>query len=297
MDLDTAINEYLDYIELERKLSSNTKNAYKYGLSLYQLYLQKKNIKKVMDIKDKDINDYIIFLKKAKKKATTIAHQLSIIKNFHKFLFLHKYIKEDVSQMIERPKLQKKLPHILTIDQVDKLLDINPVSIFDYRNKAMLELLYGTGLRISELINVKINDINQVNATIICFGKGRKERIIPIGDYIIDSINDYLKVRDQFLIKGSNDYLFLNNHGVKLSRQGFNKLLHKLLISKNLPTNITPHTLRHSFATHMLEYGADLKSIQELLGHSDISTTKIYTHISKNKVSRDYDTYHPRSHK
>lgn len=297
MDLDTAINEYLDYIELERKLSSNTKNAYKYGLSLYQLYLQKKNIKKVMDIKDKDINDYIIFLKKAKKKATTIAHQLSIIKNFHKFLFLHKYIKEDVSQMIERPKLQKKLPHILTIDQVDKLLDINPVSIFDYRNKAMLELLYGTGLRISELINVKINDINQVNATIICFGKGRKERIIPIGDYIIDSINNYLKVRDQFLIKGSNDYLFLNNHGVKLSRQGFNKLLHKLLISKNLPTNITPHTLRHSFATHMLEYGADLKSIQELLGHSDISTTKIYTHISKNKVSRDYDTYHPRSHK
>ncbi len=297
MDLTTAINEYIDYIELERKLSKNTKSSYQYDLAAYAAFLHKKRLKNVRDIQDNDINHYLSYLKKQHKKEATIAHQLSIIKNFHKFLFLHKYVKEDISQMIDRPKLAKKLPHVLTIAQVDKLLDISPVSIFDYRNKAMLELLYGTGLRISELINVQINDINQKNATIICFGKGNKERIIPIGDYVIDSINAYLEVRNKLLIKGSSDYLFLNNHGAKLSRQGFNKLLNKLLISKHLPIEITPHTLRHSFATHMLEYGADLRSIQELLGHSDISTTKIYTHISKNKVTRDYDTFHPRSHK
>jgi integrase/recombinase XerD len=161
----------------------------------------------------------------------------------------------------------------------------------------MLELLYGAGLRISELINVKINDLNVENATIICFGKGKKERIIPIGEYIIESINDYLNIRDQFLINGYSDYLFLNNHGLKLSRQGFNKILNKILINKNLPTKISPHSIRHSFATHMLDYGADLKVIQDLLGHSDIATTKIYTQISKNKTFKDYDIYHPRSHK
>ncbi|NLA33260.1 MAG: tyrosine recombinase [Tenericutes bacterium] len=297
MKLNTAINEYLDYIELERKLSINTKATYTYGLSLYQQYLLQKNIKNIDDIKVSDINNYIIYLKKRNKLTSTIAHQLSIIKSFHKFLFLRKYINVDISITIDRPKLKKKLPVFLTIEQVDKLLDIKPVSKFDYRNKAMLELLYGAGLRISELINVKINDLNVENATIICFGKGKKERIIPIGEYIIESINDYLNIRDQFLINGYSDYLFLNNHGLKLSRQGFNKILNKILINKNLPTKISPHSIRHSFATHMLDYGADLKVIQDLLGHSDIATTKIYTQISKNKTFKDYDIYHPRSHK
>lgn len=193
--------------------------------------------------------------------------------------------------------MRKSLPKSLSIEDIDKLLDIPLNTKFDYRNKAMLELMYGTGLRVSEVINLELNDIDEINCTIRIMGKGSKERIVPIGEYCIYYLNMYLSKRYLMLKDKSCEKLFLNNHGYGISRQGFFKILKQILKEKNLDSNVSPHTLRHSFATHLLNRGADLRSIQELLGHSDISTTRIYTHKSNEKIIADYNKYHPRSHK
>ena len=286
--------EYLNSLIAELHLSKNTKDTYEYSLNKYIDYLKGKKIVNINQITNKDITNFMSKLKKDNIKPQTIAHHLTVIKNYHKFLVQNDYIKTDVASSIDRPKLEKKLPNTLDIEDVTKLLDIKCNSVFDYRNKCMLELLYGTGLRISELLSLTLNDIDTINYTLRCIGKGNKERIVPINDYIIISLNDYLKVRNNLLKTKTTKELFLNKNGDKLDRKGFNKILSKLLLEKGLNPNVTPHTLRHSFATHLLEYGADLRVIQELLGHSDISTTTIYTHISNKKVREDYKKYHPR---
>ena len=294
MDIIETKDEYLNSLITEAHLSKNTKDTYSYGLNKYVEYLNNKKIYDIKNITKKDILSFIEILRKEEVTTSTIAHYLTIIKNYHKFLIQNEYIKEDVAESVSRPKLEKKLPNTLDIEEVNILLDIKPVTVFDYRNKCMLELLYGTGLRISELLSLTINDIDTINATVRCIGKGDKERIVPINDYIIESLNNYLKVRGELLKRKTTKELFLNKNGDKLDRKGFNKILYKILLEKGLNTNVTPHTLRHSFATHLLEFGADLRVIQELLGHSDISTTTIYTHISNKKVRDDYKKYHPR---
>lgn len=294
MDIIETKEEYLNSLITEAHLSKNTKDTYSYGLNKYVEYLNNKKIYDIENITKKDILSFIEILRKEEVTTSTIAHYLTIIKNYHKFLIQNEYIKEDVAESVSRPKLEKKLPNTLDIEEVNILLDIKPVTVFDYRNKCMLELLYGTGLRISELLSLTINDIDTINATVRCIGKGDKERIVPINDYIIESLNNYLKVRGELLKRKTTKELFLNKNGDKLDRKGFNKILYKILLEKGLNTNVTPHTLRHSFATHLLEFGADLRVIQELLGHSDISTTTIYTHISNKKVRDDYKKYHPR---
>ena len=294
MDIIETKEEYLNSLITEAHLSKNTKDTYSYGLNKYVEYLNNKKIYDIKNITKKDILSFIEILRKEEVTTSTIAHYLTIIKNYHKFLIQNEYIKEDVAESVSRPKLEKKLPNTLDIEEVNILLDIKPVTVFDYRNKCMLELLYGTGLRISELLSLTINDIDTINATVRCIGKGDKERIVPINDYIIESLNNYLKVRGELLKRKTTKELFLNKNGDKLDRKGFNKILYKILLEKGLNTNVTPHTLRHSFATHLLEFGADLRVIQELLGHSDISTTTIYTHISNKKVRDDYKKYHPR---
>ena len=185
----------------------------------------------------------------------------------------------------------------MSIDDVDKLLDIKLDSPFDYRNKAMLELMYGCGLRVSELINLELNDIDMTNCLIRILGKGSKEREIPIGEYSIYYLKEYLNIRESLLKGKVCNKLFLNNHGTGMTRQGFFKNLKQLLKEKGLNTDISPHTLRHSFATHLINRGADLRSIQEMLGHSDISTTKIYTKVSDEKVIEEYNLHHYRSTK
>ncbi len=291
------INEYINYLEYERRLTQNTCISYERDLIDYMLFLNQQNINLVKEISKKNIVQYLELLKKENLKTTSIARKLTSIKNFHKYLYAIGKVKDDVALTVERPRLEKKLPNVLTIEEVDSLLDIDLNTPFDYRNKAMLELLYGTGLRISELLNLKIFDIDFENCIIRCIGKGNKERIVPIGEYVIKYLQEYLNNRKLLLKKKNNDYLFLNNLGTKLSRFSFFKILKKLLKDKNINKNISPHSIRHSFATHMLECGADLRSIQELLGHSDISTTRIYTHISNNKIKKDYIEYHPRSKK
>lgn len=291
------INDYIGFVTFEKRLSKNTIESYLEDLIKYMDFLNEKGINNTASIKTKDIELYLEKLNTESYEITSIARKLTTIKNFHNYLCQRGYIKTNVAEAIERPKLKKTLPKTMTIEEVDKLLNIECNTVFDYRNKAMLELLYATGLRISELLNLKLGDLDLENCVVRCMGKGNKERIVPIGEYVIFYINKYLDNRYILLKDKKNDYLFLNRFGTNLSRFSFFKILKKLLIEKGIKKEISPHTLRHSFATHMLERGADLRVIQELLGHSDIATTKIYTHISNSKIKEDYELYHPRSKK
>ena len=295
--MEEEIKNYIDYLTFERRNAKNTYNSYKRDLEDYRLFLKQRHIESVKKIERDDIVKYLEFLSKQNDKDTTIARKLTAIKNFHKYMYAKEIIDKDVSITVDRPKLSKHLPNVLSIEEVDKLLDIKLDTPLDIRNKAMLELLYGTGLRITELLDLRVFDIDLENCIVRCTGKGSKERIVPIGEYIIVYINKYLEVRNELLKKKNNDYLFLNKNGTRLSRFSFFKILKKMLNDKGIKKDVSPHSLRHSFATHMLEGGADLRSIQELLGHSDIATTRIYTHISNNKVMKDYEEYHPRSKK
>lgn len=293
------LEDYKNYLIFERRMAKNTTNSYTKDLEGYIEYLNKERKKEeIKDVKKVDIEKYLEYLIDNNYTTTSLARKLTAIKNFHKYLFSTKKINTDESLTIDRPKLRKALPNVLTVEEVDRLLDIKPVTPFDYRNKAMLELLYGTGLRISEMLDLKLGDIDFENCIVRCFGKGSKERIVPIGEYIIDSLNEYLENgRNKLLGKKISDYLFLNKNGGRISRFSFFKIIKKLLRDKGIKKDVSPHSLRHSFATHMLENGADLRSIQELLGHSDIATTRIYTHITNKKVQNDYIEYHPRSKK
>ena len=292
MNINDAIEEYLNYIVFEKGLSDKTKKSYQNDLNIYKDFLKKRNKNNVTSITDKDIKDFL--KERNKEETTTIAHNLTVIKNFHKYLFKQNIVSKDISEFIDRPKLKKTLPQTLSIEDIDVLLDIELTDKFAYRNKAMLELMYATGLRISELINLELNDINLLEGVLKTSGKGSKERYVPIGDYACKYIQLYLDHRDEFIIINTNK-LFLNNHGKPMSRQGFFKILKKLLHEKGLNENASPHTLRHSFATHLINRGADLRSVQEMLGHSDISTTRIYTEINDENVKKEYKKYHPRS--
>ena len=287
------LTEYLDYIKYERKLSFETVKNYEYDLNKFVLFLKKNNISSFSDVRQDDIFDYLKSI--GNMNPRSISRNITSINNLFIFLLKDKKVSFNPCEFIDRPKLKKSLPDVLSIDEVTDLLDIPLTTKFDYRNKAMLEIMYGCGLRVSEVISLKIHDIDMDNDIVRCIGKGSKERIVPINDYALYYLKLYLDVRGLFIINGRNDYLFLNNHGGPMTRQGFLKNLNKILLEKGIKRHITPHSLRHSFATHMLSGGADIRSIQILLGHSDISTTKIYTHVSNEKVRQDYEDFHPRS--
>ncbi len=293
------IKEYIDYLLFERRMAKNTVLSYKSDLNKYYLFMKEKLfINETNMIRTYDIEKYLKELNNEGLDVRSIARKLTVIKNFHKYLFNTEKISEDVSEIIKRPKLSKKLPTVLSVEEVDNLLDIEVNSVFDYRNKAMLELLYGTGLRITEMLNLKLGDIDFENCTLRCIGKGNKERIVPIGEYIIYTLNDYyINSRGALLKNKTSDYIFLNNRGERLSRISFFRIIKEIALKKEIKKDISPHSLRHSFATHILEGGGDLRVIQDFLGHSDIQTTRIYTHISNNKVKNDYKKYHPRSKK
>ena len=298
MSFDEAIVEFLNYCSIDKGLSDNTNISYKTDLELYLGFIKEKGINSLEDIKSSDIESYMVFLQEDNKDTvTTVARKLTSIKNFHSFLEKEGITSKNVGVGIKRPKLRKTVVRSLSVSDVDKLLDITLKSPFDYRNKAMLELIYGTGLRVSELVNLTLNNIDFTNCIIRIVGKGNKERIIPLGEYSMYYLNLYMERRNSLLKKNICDALFLNNHGKKITRQGFFKILKGLLKEKGLDPDVSPHTLRHSFATHLLNSGADLRSIQEMLGHSDISTTRIYTHVGDSKIRNDYKEYHPRNMK
>ena len=289
-----AINDYLNYILLEKRLSNNTYDSYAFDLECFNNYFKNKNIDM---IKENDIVSYLEYLKNEKKlSARSIERHLTTIRGLFKYLVKMEIIKYDITKNIDNLKIGKHLPMTLTIDEVNKLMNIPLDNPFNYRTKAMLEVMYGSGLRVSELVNLTLNDIDLYNDTILVHGKGSKERIVPLGDYAKEYLTKYLEVRNALIKRknGNPDKLFLNNHGKPITRNGFNFLLNKLLKEKGIEKEVTPHTLRHSFATHMLDNGADLRTIQELLGHSDIVTTRIYTHVSKKQIQTNYDKYEMR---
>lgn len=298
MKVQVAKENFINYCEYEKGLSANTLKSYNYEINLYQTYLEDKlSIIDIEKVSKEDIESYLKYCYLKNEDSKTISHKITTIYNFHNYLLREKVIKDNQAEFIDRPKLAKHLPYTLTVKEIDKLLDIELVTVFDYRDKAMLELMYGTGLRVSELVSLTVYDVDFYNAFLRIKGKGSKERIVPINNASLKYLKLYLDRRCLLLKKKTSDELFLNARGEGISRQGFFKNLKKILAKKGMPTNISPHSLRHSFATHLIENGADLRSVQTMLGHSDITTTKIYTHISNEKVTKDYLINHPRAKK
>ena len=283
------INKYLDYLKYERKLSENTYLSYKFNLDMFFTYLSNKNILKL------NADDIRSFLYQEHFSSKTRAHYLTVINSFYNYLISENIISNNPCDIIKLPKLEKKLPKFLTIEEVDKLLNLNPTNALEYRNSAMLETLYACGLRVSELTDLKLNNIDFNECIIRVMGKGSKERIVPMNDMAINSLKTYINEYRNFLLRGKDsDYVFINNLGGHITRQGFFKILKKVCDENGIDKSVSPHTLRHSFATHLLNNGADLRVIQELLGHSNLTTTQIYSHISNNKVKNDYAN-HPRN--
>lgn len=291
ISIEDAIEEFLRYLLIDKGYSNNTIESYKMDLDKFKEFNKGKNIS---DISNNDLKKYVKWLKENKLNEKSISRNISCLRSFYKFLVIEKYTKNNTADSVYLPKIKKMLPTTLTEEEVINLLDIDLIDCFSYRNKAMLEVMYATGMRVSELVNLKLNDIDLSQDIIRVFGKGSKDRVVPIGDYAKKYITIYLKdYRSSMLKKYNNDYVFLNNHGSKMTRQGFFKIIKKLASEKGIKKELSPHTIRHSFASHLLKYGADLRTIQELLGHSDISTTQIYTHLTNEELRKNYEEYHP----
>jgi len=291
------LKDFEYYLKNEKGSSANTISSYMRDLLQYQSFLETyHDITQPKDISKKHVE---AFLKSMRKQVTakSIARKLTAIKSFHQFLILEKEISENVVLDIQSPKLEKSLPKVLSVDEVLAILNIaNQSKKFGLRNQALLELIYGSGLRVSELLDINMEDIHLNQGYIMVKGKGDKERMVPISDLSVIALRNYMiKSREQLLDKKKSNFLFVNQKGERLSRQGFFKLLKKLAHDAHVLTDCSPHTLRHSFATHLLENGMDLRTLQSLLGHEDISTTQIYTHISQKRIKEIYKEAHPRA--
>ncbi len=286
VELSKDIEEYLNYLKYERKLSHNTYESYRYNLIKISDFFNNTDL---INLTEDDIRNFLYLSKESSK---TNAHYLTVLKSFYDYLLEVGTIKQNPALNIKMPKLAQKLPNFLTEEEVFKLLDISLQKPIDYRNKAMMEVLYATGMRISELLNLTISNYNKEDASVKVMGKGSKERIIPLSDITMKYLDMYLDNYRKFLLKNEPSlYIFINYNGKKMSRQGFFKILNELCQKSGINRQISPHVLRHSFATHLLNNGADLRVIQELLGHENISTTEIYSHISNEKISEDYKNH------
>ncbi|WP_191560910.1 site-specific tyrosine recombinase XerD [Metabacillus idriensis] len=293
------IQDFMHYLVVERGLSHNTIVSYERDLRSYHQFLaEQQQMTAFQDVTRLTIIQFLKSLKDAGKSSKTIARHTASIRNFHQFLLREKAVDHDPTVHIESPQVERTLPKVLSLTEVEKLLDTPKLtSAYGYRDKAMLELLYATGIRVSEMINLDMNDVHLTMGFIRCFGKGNKERIVPIGRTASEALEAYIdKGRIKLASKkNQTDAFFLNHHGNRMTRQGYWKNLKKIALEAGINKELTPHTLRHSFATHLLENGADLRAVQEMLGHADISTTQIYTHVSKTRLKDVYKQYHPRA--
>ena len=290
------IDNFTYFLEVERGVSRNTILAYRRDLRKFAGYIRKKG-KDVSGVTREDIVNFLMFLKDRELSASTIARNLASIKTFWKFLASEQIIRENVARIIETPKTWKTIPDVLNKKEVERLLDAPPVKGWmGIRDRAILELMYATGLRVSEVKDLKKANVNLEADFVKCSGKGGKERIVPLGKIAKQAISRYLETaRHRLSEKSRDDHLFLSRLGGKLSRQSLWKMIQKYAKKTGIKKHITPHTLRHSFATHLLEGGAELRGVQEMLGHADISTTQVYTHIDKDKLKKVHERFHPRA--
>ncbi len=292
------LKKFIYFISLEKGLAGNTKISYEHDLFSYGKYLTAKGCKSFTEAQTSDISDFIRELSELGLSAATRKRYIASIRGLHNYLFANGIASSDVSEKIDLPKSDKKLPDTLTVEQVELILNQPDTgNKFGLRDKAILELMYACGLRVSELINIRKRDLIFDAEIIRVFGKGSKERIVPIGHSAIKWINEYIAKSRPFLVKtgSTDDILFLNVRGGKLSRMGIWKIVDKYVKLVGIELNIHPHTFRHSFATHLLEGGADLRAVQEMLGHADISTTQIYTHIDRDYIKEVHRSFHPRA--
>lgn len=290
-----TIEKFIEYLEKEKHASINTIMSYKRDLNKFALFLDKQGVFDVSKITATNLTSYVLFLEKEGRAAATISRNIASIKAFFDYLFRNGQIEKDISHVMKAPKIEKKIPEILTVEEVNLLLeqpeDKNSKGI---RDKAMLELLYATGMRVSELLHLKIEDVNLAMGYVVCH-EGHKERVVPFGKEAKRALARYINdARGSMLGEGKQDFLFVNCSKTAMSRQGFWKLLKVYANRAGIEKEITPHTLRHSFAAHLVGNGADLKSVQEMLGHSDISATQIYADINGKNIREVYSKSHPR---
>jgi len=295
--MEIFLKEYLAHLKLEKNLSINTVASYKNDINAFISFLKDFNIDDPSNVTSEHINGFFKALKELGLLGSSTARYFSSLKGFFLFLIKNKYIIKNPVEKLSAPKISKKLPGVLDINEVEAILSVPDVKeILGLRDKAILELFYACGTRVSELINLKVNDLFFDDEIIRVFGKGSKERLIPIGSSAIEWIGEYLKKSRPLLMKKlkSENILFLNSRGTKLSRMGIWKIIDRYVKEAGIKKDVHPHTFRHSFATHLLEGGADLRAVQEMLGHADISTTQIYTHIDRDYIKQVHKQYHPR---
>lgn len=292
------LRTFIQYLSVERGLAPNTLESYERDLTQYLDYLRQQGLTHVKETRKSHITAYINGLRLAGKASSTISRNLVSIRGFYQFLVRERMLDQDPSQNMDMPRQEKRLPKVMSMAEVERLLAAPKANTpAGARDKAMLEVLYATGIRVSELISLKLSDLYLGLGYIRCIGKGSKERIIPIGRIAASALDTYIQSwRHKQLKRGrAEDALFLNHLGRGMTRQGFWKVIKKYAAEANIHKEITPHTVRHSFATHLLENGADLRAVQEMLGHADISTTQIYTHVTKKRMKEVYNQTHPRA--
>ena len=295
--MELFLKEYLAHIKLEKNLSQNTVSSYKIDINAFISFLKDSGIDDPSDISSDHIGSFFKTLKELGLLGSSSARYFSSLKGFFLYLLKNKYIVKNPIEKITAPRISKKLPGVLDVNEVEKILSAPDANDkLGLRDKAMLELFYACGTRVSELINIKVNDLFFEDEIIRVFGKGSKERLIPVVSSAVKWVGEYLKKSRPLLMKKSKseNNLFLNSRGSKLSRMGVWKIIDRYVKQAGIEKDVHPHTFRHSFATHLLEGGADLRAVQEMLGHADISTTQIYTHIDRDYIKQVHKQYHPR---
>lgn len=295
MEMDTEINAFIVYLHNVKKTSENTELSYRRDLMKVKSYMEEQGIEDVKKITATNLNSYILYLEKSKFSAATISRNIASLKAFYHYMYKEGLVFEDAAEALHAPKIEKKMPEILSTEEVVRLLEQpSGDSPKEIRDKAMLELLYATGIRVTELINLKVDDVNLQMGYLMCRDGGR-ERVIPFGNEAKSALLRYLEgTRASMISDPASVYLFANCSGQPMSRQGFWKLIKFYAKKAGIVADITPHTLRHSFAAHLVENGADLRSVQEMLGHSDISTTQIYANMNHSRIREVYAKAHPR---
>ncbi len=294
------LDSFILYLRVERNLSENTVSSYKTDIEQFFRHVSGEGINLLGDVNHLVIREFLARLQKDGCRKRTTARKLSSLRCFFKFAFNRGILDVNPMEKVNSPKLGRKLPSFLYLESVQLLLDAPDRSLGGIRDRALLEVLYASGMRVGELEKLKCADIDFSTGQALVLGKGNKERLAPLGSYSLEALEEYLRVvRPQFVAKAKGleqeDALFLNQKGTPLTSRGIRYLVKKYVNQASLDSGVSPHSLRHSFATHLLEQGADLRAVQELLGHSSLSTTQVYTHISKKKLKETYDRYHPRA--